>query len=213
MKAVVITGGFVPSFDQVKDELDQASLIIAADSGLHALHLWGILPDLLVGDFDSVRREVYELYPSVEKVASSPYKDYSDTELALVEAQQRGAKELVLIGGGEGRLDHSLALVLLFSTSSVAPFPDCWYTRWEKVIFLQKGIHELDCSLGDTVSFFPVGETQAESCGFEWNISNIGKGNLCCSLSNKVIKNCPSVTVQSGALLTVFPYREDPISL
>ncbi len=209
MKALIITGGFAPSFDHVKEEFEQADLIIAADSGLHALHQWNICPDLLVGDFDSVQREVYDLYPSITKVESSVYKDYSDTELALVEAQQRGANELVLIGGGEGRLDHSLALVFLFARSTAAPSPDRWYTRYETVRLLSKGRHQLDCSLDDTVSFFPFSKTQAESYGLEWNISSLGTRDLYCSLSNQVIKSCPSVIVHSGALLMICPYREE----
>ncbi len=208
MKALVITGGLAPSFNHVKEEFEQADLIVAADSGLHTLCHWGVFPDLLVGDFDSVKPEVYEMYSSVEKVESSVYKDYSDTELALVEAQQRGANELILIGGGEGRLDHSLALVFLFASSSTVPSPDCWYTRCERARFLPKGRHKLDCHLGDTVSFFPFGKTKAESYGLEWDISSVGGNNLYCSLSNKIIKSCPSVTVHYGALLMIYPYRE-----
>ncbi len=207
MKAVVVTGGLCPSLMQVQDEFTEPVFIIAADSGLRTLHQWKISPDLLVGDFDSVEKELYEMYSSVEKIKSSTYKDYSDTELALVEACKRGCEEIILIGGGEGRLDHSLALVMLFSQATTIPTPDRWYTACERIMSLTTGTHRLDCVIGDTVSFFPLGPARAVSSGLEWSLEHVGKGELFCSLSNLVTEQFPMVTVESGSFLCIHPYK------
>lgn len=80
--------------------------IIAADSGyLHALAA-GIIPDLLVGDFDSL-----DIVPdkSIKTVRSPVMKDDTDTFLAVKHGLMLGYKSFLLLGATGGRLDHQMA--------------------------------------------------------------------------------------------------------
>lgn len=80
-------------------------LVIAADGGLRHLQARGIVPDLIVGDFDSLPTP-----PMGDNVAVYPVeKDDTDTMLALKLAWERGFRDFYLLAGTGGRTDHTLA--------------------------------------------------------------------------------------------------------
>lgn len=117
MKAVVIAHGDVDPRDRA--HLGGAELIVAADGGTLALEQWGVVPNAIVGDLDSIGLERAAEYGErgVTVVPFSPEKDESDLELAIDYATEAKADELVLLGilGGE-RFDHELANALLIAS-------------------------------------------------------------------------------------------------
>lgn len=80
-------------------------LVIAADRGLVYLEEQGLVPDLIVGDFDSLGR-----VPAGDNIIRHPVeKDDTDTMLAVKVGLERGCRTFVLYGGVGGRLDHTVA--------------------------------------------------------------------------------------------------------
>ena len=79
--------------------------VIAADAGYRACQRLGIVPDLLVGDFDSMPE------PDFPRILRSPVeKDDTDTSLAMKEGLRRGYRDFQIYGGTGGlRLDHTVA--------------------------------------------------------------------------------------------------------
>lgn len=80
--------------------------VIAADSGLDAALKAGIIPNLVVGDFDSAKSAVPE---GTEIIRVSPVKDDTDTILAANTAIERGFTELRFFRALGGRIDHTIA--------------------------------------------------------------------------------------------------------
>ena len=81
-------------------------LCIAADAGYRACQQAGIVPDLLLGDFDSMDQPE----DFVNVLRSPVEKDDTDTMLAVKTGLENGCKEFYLYGGTGGkRLDHTLA--------------------------------------------------------------------------------------------------------
>lgn len=78
--------------------------VIAVDRGYASLKRIGVDPDVAVGDFDSLG-----FTPSCPVRTFPVEKDASDMELAMREARQRGADEVLLYGAFSARLDHTLA--------------------------------------------------------------------------------------------------------
>ena len=79
--------------------------LIAADKGYEALEAYGVPPNLVVGDFDSLGRR-----PNHPNVVQLPVaKDDTDMIYALREGLDRGYRRFVLLGGVGGRLEHTLA--------------------------------------------------------------------------------------------------------
>jgi thiamine pyrophosphokinase len=93
------------------------SLCIAADAGMEALSEMQVVPDVLLGDFDSLplreQTAAFEVVP--ERHSYPPEKDQTDGELAVTYALEHGATEIILVGGWGRRPDHALANVLLLA--------------------------------------------------------------------------------------------------
>lgn len=113
MKALILAGSEVTVTDTLKSLCQDANLVIAADSGVRHAGPLGVAPDLIVGDFDSATEADLEPYPEVPRRTHPVRKDLLDLELALIEATARGATELVLVGALGGRLDQTLAALLI----------------------------------------------------------------------------------------------------
>jgi len=87
-------------------------MVIACDAGLYHLEKAGVMPDIILGDFDSVKEE-----PCGDNVIRHPVrKDNSDSFLALEEGYSRGYRNFIFHGctGGE-RFDHTLANIQTLS--------------------------------------------------------------------------------------------------
>lgn len=118
MKRVVIfTNGDYKDEGFYKEVLRGSDLLICADGGGDYLYRWGIKPDILIGDMDSISREALEGFKEAGvKVKAFPRdKDYTDTHLALIEAMERNPSDIVILGGIGSRFDHILGNIhLLF---------------------------------------------------------------------------------------------------
>lgn len=90
---------------------EKGDLVIAADRGYLHLKEMGIVPDLLVADFDSMRDD--PLFENTVRLAVR--KDFTDTARAVDIGFERGFTKFVIYGGAGGKLDHSLANVQLCS--------------------------------------------------------------------------------------------------
>src|SRR5262245_49522689 len=78
------------------------SLVIAADSGIRHAAALGLVPELWVGDFDSVPKRMANAYPNVRREVFPTEKDKTDGELAIDTALALGAASLVLAGAFGG---------------------------------------------------------------------------------------------------------------
>jgi len=86
--------------------------IIAVDKGLEKVHDLGLIPRVIIGDFDSLSEELLKEYAEVPTLRHPMAKNETDTELALSWCleQQRYA-EIIICNDLQGRWDHSMALM------------------------------------------------------------------------------------------------------
>ncbi|HEX9025694.1 MAG TPA: thiamine diphosphokinase [Clostridium sp.] len=119
MNVAIVSGGTAPSEKLLRGYLNKVDFIIAADRGSECLYNYGIIPDLLLGDFDSVKKEILDTVKlEIKEVLEfPPEKDYTDTEIAILEAIKRGAKKIYLFGATGSRIDHTLGNIGLLLTT------------------------------------------------------------------------------------------------
>jgi len=79
--------------------------VIAADRGYDSLMAYGVVPDLVVGDFDSLGYAPQ--HPNVTQLPRE--KDDTDMVYALRKGLELGYRRFVLLGGVGGRLEHTFA--------------------------------------------------------------------------------------------------------
>lgn len=114
-QTVIISGGMLEetlALEILKSE--ETEFIIAADKGLLFLYRHGIMPDYIVGDFDSTPQEVVDFYKEKTNIPIrefNPVKDASDTEIALRLALDLHRKNILLLGATGNRFDHVWANV------------------------------------------------------------------------------------------------------
>ena len=101
-RCLIITGGKLDlSFAGSFLEQETFDKIIAVDAGLEAVKALGLEPDMVVGDFDTVKPGILQYYRQKEHIiwdTHQPEKDETDTELALLKAQAMGCTHIVILG-------------------------------------------------------------------------------------------------------------------
>ncbi len=115
--AIVLAGGD-PVEPRLRRLLPDDAVVIAADSGVHQAELLGLHVDYVIGDLDSADPAAIERARAAGAVVDRhPVdKDATDLELAFDLARDRGARQLTVVGGNGGRLDHFLANVALLAS-------------------------------------------------------------------------------------------------
>ena len=195
---------------------DEVDLVIAADGGWDKAAAIGLVPDLLVGDADSLPEERFaELAASgVPVERSSVAKDESDTELAILAALRRGATHVTVLGAlGGKRFDHALANVGLLGLpgpgdAEVELLDGC--TRVRLLRAPAAGGGPATCGLsgeiGDLVSLLPSGVPAfgitTEGLLYPLRDETLPPGPAR-GLSNVRIAADASVTVRRGSLLVI----------
>lgn len=102
MKRCFIIGG--GNFDGFFDQVTDCDLVIAADKGYKYAKEAGILPDYVIGDFDSTKKPDFK-----NIIALNPIKDFTDTVAAIDFAIEKGYKEIIIYGGLGGRESHTIS--------------------------------------------------------------------------------------------------------
>jgi len=210
MKAVVVAAGELDPRDA--GQLVGADLLIAVDGGGRWLDAAGVLPDLLLGDMDSVDPALVErLGAAGVEVQHHPVeKDASDAELAVERAVAAGADQIVMMGAlGGARLDHELAnLLLLADRSWHAPQRDLRIVHGGTLV---RALHgggrlELDAARGDLVTLLPVGGdadgVRTDGLYYPLHGQRLAFGRSR-GLSNRVEQVPASVSLERGTLLVI----------
>ncbi len=98
----IVGAGDCPIFDFKKNAGD---LIIAADGGYDHLVKCNIVPDIVIGDFDSLG-----YIPDDTKVIRLPVeKDITDMLAAINIGIEKGYRIFYIYGGCGGRIDHTMS--------------------------------------------------------------------------------------------------------
>lgn len=202
MKGLLITGGEKPAPELLNSLVNQYNLIVAADGGIDYALKAGIIPEVALGDMDSLEDPaLLSGLKDTEVITVSPEKDETDTELGLALLKDRGVDDITLWGGGGGRLDHLLAIRALYEGSNP---PTEWYTAGERVVlikdrFLMEGFN------GRRISLFPVGseECRMRSMGLKWPLDSLRWDNSRFGISNIVTQDEFIIEMVSGRLILI----------
>lgn len=117
MKYLIVSGGHTDyAFAQKLVKNSGFEVIIGVDAGMEFLYDSKIMPDVVIGDFDSVNESVLDYYVNQEHIeicSLNPEKDMTDTESAIQYAIAHEADEITILGATGNRLDHVFGNVAL----------------------------------------------------------------------------------------------------
>ena len=110
----VIIGGGDCSSEIIKANLSPNDFVICADSGYDFTCEADIVPDLLIGDFDSIKF----VPENIRNITLPIEKDVTDSVAAFNEGRKHGFESFVLFGGTGGRFEHTFANISLMANAS-----------------------------------------------------------------------------------------------
>ncbi len=206
MVALIIANG---------DDVDKSSMgdmkidyVICADGGLEKAEKLQVVPDLILGDFDSVDADVLEKYKSSnsEILKYPAEKDFTDMELSIEIAVKKGYKDIVLVGATGGpRLDHSFANMMLLEKYYRFGINIIIIDNNNKIQIVSDNCHmELHKKKGSFVSLIPLTENIRGLTleGFKYPLDRVvvKRGSTLC-VSNEIISDKGRIILENGTAL------------
>lgn len=207
MKAIIVTGGNKPSKKLLNSYIKSGDLIIGADKGSEYLYDYEIMPNIILGDFDSISEEKLKKIEEkqVEIIKFPPEKDYTDTEIAIMEAMKRGADTIYLFGGLGTRADHSLGNIGLLLTTKNKGARLLIVDDHNKMYLADKNM-SLNGSQGEIISFHALSDVVKgfEIRGAKYNLNSYDMHLLDPrAICNEFLDTPINIKYESGELLII----------
>ena len=198
-RCVIFTGGdadlsLIPKVDLIAD------LVIAADCGMKKAIVENIVPDLLVGDFDSMAIPARLAGVPVYRMPAE--KDETDTMTAIERAAGAGCTDILLVGGTGGRLDHTLSNVLLLESLRSRGISVTMTDGRGTVRFLRDETVRLPRRGFRYFSLFSVDECTVTVRGAKYPLVDaVLRRTVPYAVSNEIVGDEAEITVRGGVLL------------
>ena len=204
--------GLVGDYPSLARLIKQKDVIVCVDGGLRHAETLGLIPDLVLGDMDSVDQDRLAALPaSVEIVQYPVEKDETDLELALSRVADQGYGRVLVAGISGGRIDHTLANIHLMARHDWCG-ELCFWEQGQMAWFLAGGgTLELEQHAGHTLSLIPMADrvTGVTTRGLKYPLE---KADLIFGttrgISNIVQMPYAQVSFVSGRLLVVLTRKE-----
>ncbi len=160
MKICIILNGEIKDYSYISNIIKSQNYnyIICSDGGANHAYEMGIIPNYIIGDLDSIKKDTLEYYKDkavkFEKFPSK--KDETDTELCIWLSSSLKAKEIDLIGALGGRVDHEISNVnLLYYIRKKNIKPKIISEHEEIYIAINEEV-TIYGNIGDTISVIPI---------------------------------------------------------
>ena len=203
MRALLITGGYVDiHWASGFVKLHKYDLIVAVDGGLSAANLLNVYPDMIIGDFDTVERDLLDSYAKSKIIRLKPEKDDTDTQYAIKWLIESKATDIDIIGAVGTRMDHTLANIYMLQLAFDHKVNAVIYDKFNKIYIIEgKTILRRDDAYGKYISFMQLTPVVKDVTltGFKYNVSHY---DFCMSndyrmgASNEFV--CEEATVDIG---------------
>lgn len=218
-KCVIISAG---SFVPVDIPLYEGDYCIACDAGFKYAQEMGILPELIVGDFDSASEQDPIVLRSIEEIALhdpdrivrlNVVKDDTDTMKAVKIGLEKGYRKFYLYGATGGkRIDHSIANIqtLLFIKHNGGKG---YIMDSDKMLMIAEN-EEISFNVGNTgyLSVFSLSEVSKGVTlkGLMYTLEDGElKNDFPLGVSNEfIIDEKASVSVKDGTLLIILQFDD-----
>lgn len=208
MKAVIFANGVLNTSNNPIVPYD-GDLIIAADGGARNCKALGLTPDIVIGDMDSLdREEIKDLEKmGVEIIRHPVHKDYTDLQLAIQLAVERGADDILILAALGERWDMTLANIMLLALSDIAE-ANVRLIDGPDEVNLQRGPSRFSVhgKPGDIVSFVPISDkvegVYLRNLRYPLTNATVIRGSTLC-LSNVMLGNKADIEIGPGIMICI----------
>ncbi len=207
MKTIIVLNGEILDYSLIQNYISNEDYTIVCDGGLKHCHGLNMIPNLILGDFDSVSPELLETFNGKSEIIKYPKdKDFTDGELGVQKAIEIG-NEVIILGGFSyrGRIDHVFSNVFMMKALKEKGIKSKMVSENSEVYYLTDDI-EINCTK-KFVSLIPISdEVEVKiSTGLKYDLTNqIFTFGSSRSLSNEAVSEQIYISLKNGkALVTV----------
>lgn len=208
MRALIAVNGVIEDYTAIARRLHADDLLIGADGGAAHWLAMGRRPQLVVGDLDSLPAAMVDgfIAQGVQVERHPREKDQTDLELAIERALAHGASEVLLIGALGGRLDQTLANLLILAQRAWATPVRIMEGDQLAEILRGPGALDLHGPRGGTVSLIPLSETVRgityTGLRYPLDDATLPFGSTR-GVSNEFLTSPATITIQAGMALVI----------
>jgi thiamine pyrophosphokinase len=167
-KCIILANGKAPSKRTIEYLKNSGyKTLICADGGANTAYKYNLVPDAIIGDFDSILPKVFKHYSHRSFIKKVTRQNDTDVEKCLKYAIQKKYNEAVLLGATGDRLDHlycNLGILLkYFSRIKVTLIHD------KSLMRVYEGKVTLTTVTGETISIYGFdSKTKFASSGLQY---------------------------------------------
>jgi thiamine pyrophosphokinase len=212
-RIIIFANGELPDLDVARALLQLGDYLIAADGGTNHLLKMGILPEVVIGDLDSIDEDtLFQLTSAEVNIEQySEDKDETDIELALRYAIEMQPSAILIVGALGGRIDQTLSNLSILTDPMLSKIDIRLDDGVEEVFFCRAsaddgGQVEVRGRSGDTVSLIPWhGSVEGiVTEGLQWPLyGETLYPEKSRGVSNVMLSKSASVKIEKGLLLVV----------
>lgn len=210
MKVCIVLNGIVDDYDKTKQiiEKEDYDYIIGADGGCNHLNAMKILPNYIIGDLDSIDKDLIKYYENKNVTFKKfpTHKDQTDSEICVHLARALNATKIDFIGALGGRIDHALANIgFMYYIFEMGIEPRI-LTSEEEIFIIHNNTKIIKGKKGDTISILAL---KNDSLGvtlkkLEYPLDNAKISYLSpLGISNIMLEDECEITVKDGYLLII----------
>lgn len=199
MKTVVFCDGELAPNEWIQKDIEEASLIIAADGGACQAIAAGFHPGVIIGDLDSYKPTGNEQ----ALIIHDPDQETNDLEKALNYAKNNASEDVIVFGATGKRLDHTLKNLSVLLQFSRQFRSICFKDRYSEIRIITSPFRE-EFPLHTSISLFPLSGTVEglTTKGLKYPLSNgILKNGVQDGSSNETVKKRVDIVFEKGDLL------------
>lgn len=203
-KALIAANGYIQSKSKIKNLQNEGyKFLVGVDGGNNYLSKLGLIPDLAIGDFDSINPTLLKKLESKTKVIHLRRQNDTDVEKALKYLIKNNFTDVILLGGTGDRLDHSIAnigfVLKYFDKIRIS------IIHYNSILIPLTGKVELNCWKNEIISLYTFSpETIVSSQGLKYKLNKtslmIGKKD---STSNIATGTKVKLIIENGVVCVV----------
>jgi len=211
VRTVVVVTGSGPIEPQAIDAARGSDRIVAVDGGLDHARAAGLVPDMLVGDLDSVSADGLGWATANIAIERHPTdKTATDTELALACAAAMHPQRLLLVAGRGDRIDHTIAALGALGAESLADIADVegWWGTDQVLVGRPRRPVNIGRPPGTTFSLLALhGPCRGVTItGSRWPLAEAELGPLVgLGVSNEVLQPPCRIELAAGVVTVIIP--------
>jgi thiamine pyrophosphokinase len=204
-KTIILANGSFPCHEIPVAFLKNASRVICCDGAARPLIEFGLDPFAIVGDCDSLDKEILKKYK--DRIFRDPEQETNDLTKAVKWCSEKGFMDITIVGATGKREDHTLGNISLLIEYALTV--DVYMVTDYGIFYPVFKSCSFKSSPGQQVSFFSISpETEITSSGLLYPLKKRKLKNWWEATLNETTGDSFSLEFESGQVLVFLKFME-----